>query len=237
MHVWRKVIMKIKNMVAAFAASALTLSALAVPAFAEKTILNANENGNYTVNVKELDMAKIVGIKAEITAAEGWNETGMGGGLAFNADSKGTGWTQFEWGITGEGTDAKNTAGVTIAGSDGKFTITYMGDTCYFADTDEWDGIAIAAWWGSDFTVDSLIPLDANGNEVGAKSASVEETTTAAETTTTTTTTAAGTTTTTTSKKDDKKTDSAKTGDAGVGVIVAALGLAGAAAFATRKKH
>jgi hypothetical protein len=73
-----------------------------------------------------LDVDNAAGIKATITMASGWENSGAGGGIIFNSDDKngGTGWEQFEWGITGEGTDAKNTDGVTISGSDGKFTIT-----------------------------------------------------------------------------------------------------------------
>jgi LPXTG-motif cell wall-anchored protein len=175
----------------------------------------------------------IVGIKAEITAADGWNESGLGGGIVFNADNKtGTGWTQFEWGINGDGTDAKNTAGVTIAGSNGKFTITYMGTDTYFKDTDEWDALAVAPWWGSDFTVTSLVGLDKDGNVIGGTTSQETDDTPA-----TTTTTQQAVISPNNNNNNNTKTTGAKTGDAGVGVAVAGLALAGIGIVVTRKKH
>ena len=216
--------MKLRNIFAGIAACAITASAMAVTAFAEKTITNANDNENFSTDCKELDVTAIYGVKANITAADGWNASGLGGGIGFNADkNKGTGWTQFEWGISGEGKDAKNTKGITIDGKDGKFTITLIADKAYFAATDEWDSVWVSAWWGSDFKVDSLVPLDKDGKEIGAKTEEKAAETTAA-------TTAAADT------KAESKTDGTKTGDAGVAMAVAGLALAGAAAYVVRKK-
>ncbi len=239
--------MKMRNVLASVAACAIAVSAMAIPAFAEKTITNANDDPNYAVDVQSLDMTKITGIKAEITAADGWNESGLGGCLAFNADNKkGSGWNQFEWGINGEGADAKNTAGVTIEGSDGKFTITYQGDQAYFAEGDDWDSIVVAAWWGSDFAVDSLVQLDKDGKVDGAAAADdktedskADEKTDAPETDSKAEESKADEKQEDT-KKDDTKTTgtqpSSKTGDAGVGAAVAGLALAGAAAVVARKR-
>lgn len=227
--------MKMKSILASVGACAIAVSAMAFSASAEKVITNANKEGNYEVECKELPVEQIVGIEAQITMVDGWEATGAGGGIVFNG--KNCSWKQFEWGISGEGVDCKNTAGVTISGSNGKFTITYMGTESPFVADEDWSNLDICAWWGSDFAVDSLIPLDKDGKEVKAGGTASNETTaantTAANTTTTTTaktTPAAGGTTTTAA-------GGTKTGDAGVGLAVAGVTLAGAAAFVARKKH
>ena len=237
--------MKIKSMIASLAACTIAVSAMAISASAEKTILNANADANYKVDVADKDVDNIAGIKAEITMADGWTETGAGGGLIFNSDKDngGTGWQQVELGITGEGADAKNTEGVTISGSDGKFTITYQTTKGNLSSKSSWNELLISNWWGSDFTVDSLIALDESGNEIGAKPADATtkapvETTKASEDTTKATTAKATTTkAAATTKAGTTTAASTKTGDAGVGVAVAGLSLAAVAAFVARKKH
>ncbi|MBQ8922773.1 MAG: NPXTG-anchored protein [Oscillospiraceae bacterium] len=219
--------MKVKSILASLGACAIALSAMAISASA--AITNENGDGNYKVDfADDANKLSAYGLKATITMADGWESSGAGGGIIANAD--GVGWKQYEWGITGEGTDAKNVSGVTISGADGKFTITMDNGAALFADTDTYTEGFVSAWWGADFTVDSLVLLDQNGNEFGAGSDNTDnnggDNTTAPANNTTApaannTTAAAG----------------AKTGDAGVSVAVGALALAGAAAVVTRKKH
>lgn len=245
--------MKIKSVLASIAACAIAVSAMAVPAFAEKTITNANSDGNYMTDCAGLDVDNAAGIKATITMASGWENSGAGGGIIFNSDDKngGTGWEQFEWGITGEGTDAKNTDGVTISGSDGKFTITYQGKKGHLASTSDWNQVLISNWWGSDFTVDSLVALDESGKELGAaggssqaddSSSKADDSSSQADDSSSKADDSSSKADDSSSKADDTKKDTQQTtgtntGDAGVGIAVAGLALAGAAAFAARRKH
>lgn len=230
--------MKIKSMIAAFAASAIALSAMAVTASAAVFSKTGNGQEYYGIDIKSLDVEKIDKIVVEITCDTNY----VKGTFGFNDKSTG------QWAAHGVTDDGGKMVFISDAGKgntvNDKWELSGLEGT--IAEQDE---IQVQFWWinphynadGSEgdkgtANIESVKLLDKDGNEVGAKVA--ETTTTAAETTTTTTTTGAGTTTTTTSgKKDDKKADSAKTGDAGVGVAVAALGLAGAAAFAARKKH
>lgn len=230
--------MKIKSMIAALAASAIAVSALAVTAFAEKKVTNGNDGDQMTYNVNQTDekWGQIKGIKFTITPADGWTSTGFGAGVAYQG--KGLSWTDWEINISGEGVadPAKNEIEFEKTG-DNTFAFTLDTDTEWFKDIvdaeETWGQVCIQNWWGAEIAVDNVEFI------YGEAPAAAETTTEAPADTTTAaaTTTKAAAAVTTTKAADTKKTDSAKTGDAGVGVAVAALGLAAAAAFTARKKH
>lgn len=210
--------MKIKSMIAALAASAIAVSALAVSASAEvlKKVGNEKNAEIYMVPVDGLDLSKLDKIVAEVSC----DSTNTNGCIGYNdADGK---WVQHEFKSEIEsGVIEQNWEKDGLAG-----TVK--------------DGLQVQLWW--------VEPLkDADGKETGNGTAQVnsvklldkdgnELTKTETQATTTTTEKSGAAVTTTTTAKETKKTDSAKTGDAGVGVAVAALGLASAAAFVARKK-
>lgn len=251
--------MKLKKILTGVSACAIAVSAMALSASAAITNADDDKKEAKKLDCMALDVASIVGIKAEITVDGDITATGgFGGAMVFDADNKaGTGWTQFEWGIdgTGKATDKTDKA-VKIEGSDKKYTITYMGTTPYLAEGNTWNNAVITGWWGADFTVNSLTVLDKDGNEVkagGAKTTAAS--TTAAETTGTTaassdaaastsgeasTSASAATTKAATTKAaatTAKKADATKAGDAGVGLAIAGLAGGAAAMFIARKKH
>lgn len=233
--------MKIKSMIAALAASALTLSALAVTASA--AITNANSGDKYMLSVvsesgnnlpEGCKLSDVYGLEAKLSKTAGEGENCIGA-LCWQSDNNE--WKQEEFSQPG---GKKNI----IIGDDG--VVKYVADAPLFPEGETWGKVFVAEWdWDAtaeggddhqiDFDVEYFKLLDKDGNELVAKAA--EETTTEAPATTTTvtTTTADGKTTTTTAAA--KKADSTKTGDAGVGVVIAALGLAGAAAYTARKRH
>ena len=222
--------MKIKSMFAALAAGAIAVSALAVSAFAgEIAIANGTEaDGKYAYAVLDhlpagRTVTDVYGAEVKISGVD--TTKGAGGGIIFQSDS--AGWNQKEWG--NEGSDKPYTYNYT------DFTFKRVDEASPFAASDTWASIVISEWdgWGDPITVESVKLLDKDGNELTA----AEETTAAEATTTAAETTKAAAAVTTTTSKDTKKSDSTKTGDAGVGIAVAALGLAGAAAFVSRKKH
>lgn len=253
--------MKLKNILVSVSACAIALSAMAMSASA--AIKNASpdsENGNdYVVDVKSLDTDNIFGIEAKITF-DGKVSADTKGGLAFNADkNKGTGWNQFIWELDASGevkADGTDKVVKVEKNSDNKYTLTVITDTAYFAGSADWEyaNIYIGSWGGTDFTVDSLIPLGKDGKEITAAAAettaaveTVGATTTSAEakedaegTTSASGTTAAATTSaakTTAAATTAKKADATKAGDNGVGLAVAGLTLGAAAMFLARKKH
>lgn len=234
LDVWRKSNMKIKSMFAALAAGTIAVSALAVSAFAgELAIANATEaDGKYAYHVGEhlpagRTFADVYGAEIKISGVD--TAKGAGGGIIFQSDS--VNWNQKEWGDEGSDKDYK------FNYTD--FTFKRLESESPFSASDTWANIVISEWdgWGDPITVESVKLLDKDGNELTAAeetTAAPAETTAAAATTTTAAKAAAATTT---AKDSGKKADSTKTGDAGVGIAVAALGLAGAAAFVARKKH
>ncbi len=227
--------MKIKSMFAALAAGAIAVSALAVTASAN--ITNATESdGKYCLNVQLPDGCKFNDIYGYLITLDGTAGEGETNVCGVSRQSTSVKWT----------TDEFCTAGgdkpYTIADDN---TVKMLFSDPLFAESDEYAQVFVEQWhWDGDkqidFSVTSIKLLDKDGNELTAKAA---ETTTAApaDTTTaaaaTTTSAKAGAAVTTTKADSTKKADSAKTGDAGVGVAVAALGLAAAAAFTARKKH
>lgn len=221
--------MKVKSMIAALAASAIALGAMAIPASAEALATKVgNDEGAvaYELPLDGYDLSKVDKIVAEVTF-----DTGSGNGCigytatgdkwtAVNCEAGGT--QNESWTGTWEATDLEGT----VEG-----------------------GIQVQLWWVNPFydedgqagdagtaTVNSLTLYDADGNEL--EPSDDDTTTTAADDDDTT-----GTTTSTTKKASGSASGSsgsasaAKTGDAGVGVAVAALSLAGVAAYVSRKKN
>ena len=236
--------MKIKSMIAAVAASAIALSAMAVSASAAITNPNDKEQITYALNETDEKWATIQGVKVTITAADGWTSSGFGGGVVFQGLNHDWNSGSKEFNVSGEGVPdpEKDKLNSTKTG-DNTFVMTYDNGSAIFADIKgeekAWAQLCIQSWWGADITIDNIEYIyDANA---AADDQPAETTTAAADDTAATTTAKADDKkTTTTAKADDKKnssTTATKTGDAGVGVVVAGLTLAGAAAFIARKKH
>ena len=229
--------MKIKSMIAALAASAIAVTTMAVSASAALFSKTGNGQEKYNVDIKDIDASKIDKIVAEVTCDTEY----LKGTFGFNDTSNSDQWASHGATEDSDGNhffESKVNAGEALtatwelSGIEGKVAAQ--------------DVIEIQFWWinphynadGSEgdkgtATIESVKLLDKDGNELTAKAA--ETTTEAPATTTAADTTKAGTTTT--AAKSATKTDSTKTGDAGVGIVVAAMGLAAAAAFASRKKH
>lgn len=229
--------MKIKSMIAALAASAIAVSTMAVSASAALFSKTGNGQEKYNVDIKDIDASKIDKIVAEVTCDTEY----LKGTFGFNDTSNNDKWASHGETEDSDGNhffESKVNAGEALtatwelSGIEGKVAAQ--------------DVIEIQFWWinphynadGSEgdkgtATIESVKLLDKDGNELTAKAA--ETTTEAPATTTAADTTKAGTTTT--AAKSATKTDSTKTGDAGVGIVVAAMGLAAAVAFASRKKH
>lgn len=211
--------MKIKNFAASLAACAVAASALAVTSFAEVTNGNQTSEGKkfYQVDIdlSKYDVASIYGVSFTLGTFDLSN--GVGGGVGFNSTS--TSWSSTDW--------ANADAGKTISFDEATSTVTILKTAPVFAASDEWAQAWIQEWWGPDFSVDKVTLLGSDG-----KSLDVEATTT--------TTTAAGATTTTKAAGTTTKAaaaGSSNTGDAGAGLIIAGLTLAGAAAVITKKKN
>ena len=213
--------MKIKSMIAALAAGAIAMSAMALSASAEvlKKVGNTKDAEVYQIPVDGLDLSKLDKIVAEVSCTT----NKLNGCFGYNNTSGE--WVQVEFesvidsGAISEKWEKDGLAGTVKDGL--QIQLHWVQPTYDETGKENGDGTG---------QVDSIKLLDKDGNEL-TKS---EETTTAAVTTTEKSGAAV---TTTTTAKSTAKTDSTKTGDAGVGVVVAALGLASAAAFAARKKH
>lgn len=220
--------MKIKSMIAALAAGAIAVSAMAVTVSAN--ITNATEtDGKYCLNVALPEGCKFNDIYGYLITLDGTVGEGQTNVCGVSRQSTSVKWT------TDEFCQAGGDKPYTIADDN---TVKMLYSDPLFAESDEYAQVFVEQWhWTDDkqidFSVSSIKLLDKDGNELTAKAA--ETTTEAPATTTAADTTKAGTTTT--AAKSATKTDSTKTGDAGVGIVVAAMGLAAAAAFASRKKH
>ena len=211
--------MKLKNFLASVSACAIAVSAMAITASAAVT--NANSDGAYMVDLATTDVTwngGISGAVVTVTPAAGWNESGFGTGVTFQGDAVAWQTGSKEFGVTGEGTDAKNTAGVTIGTSGDAITVTYDFGGAIFADTAEWGQLVVQSWWGADFTVDNVQYIGLDGKVIG--DAPVQTDTPANTDTPAATTTASG----------------SNTGDAGIALAVAGLAVAGAAAPAGRRR-
>ena len=211
--------MKIKSMIAALAASAITIGALAVPTFA--------------ADGDPVWYGGKVGVNSKTT---GWKESGQE--WAVNDDKIGS--TKFEPTKTDDGKYTirfENPFGDGVAADD-----TYVQAWIQNWGPDDFKLVSVY-FEGIDYNypMDKMDAADSNHTAylVGGTEADPtigEKTVEDANKVTAIVWTfempqAAG------KAADTKKTDSAKTGDAGVGVAVAALGLAAAAAFTARKKH
>lgn len=241
--------MKIKSMIAALAASALAIGAMAVPTFAEEGD-PVWYGGAFGVNSTSTNWT---------TTEWGVNEDPIGNGKVAATLVEGT---TYEVRLDNPFSDAEEYAQVvfqTYGPDDCSLKSVYLegpnveydlgtleeGDqnfTCYLLGSNQAGTIQgifetpedVAAITAIVWTFDCPQADDHLGQNP-------EETTTAAEGTTTT---AAGTTTTaagnaggaTTTKPAATTAAATKTGDTGVGVVVAALTLAGAAAYVARKK-
>ena len=241
--------MKIKSMIAALAASAITIGALAVPTFAAdgdpvwyggKVGVNSKTTGwkesgkEWAVNDDKIGSTKFEPTKTDDGKYTIRFENPFGDGVAED-DTYVQAWIQ-NW-----GPDDFKLVSVYFEGIDYNYPMDKMdaadsNHTAYLVGGTE-----------ADPTIGEKTVEDANKVtaivwtfEMPQAAGKAAETTTAAPADTTAaaaTTTKAAAAVTTTKAADTKKTDSAKTGDAGVGVAVAALGLAAAAAFTARKKH
>ncbi len=153
--------MKMKKILAAAAASVVAVSAMAVVASA--AITNPNDGTTKYIFDAAADLGDKVGdcygVTVSITAAAADLPEGIGGGICANNDP--FTWTEF-------GNDGSGKAIIT----DGK-TITLKGDSALFqSDAPQ---IIIEGWWGSDFSVDGIVYLDKDGNDL--KSAAPAEST------------------------------------------------------------
>lgn len=194
--------MSIKRILAAAAASVVAVSAMAVVASA--AITNPNDGTKYVYDAAA-DLGDKVGdcygVTVSITPAAADLPDGIGGGICANNDP--FTWTEF-------GNDG---AGKAIT-TDGK-TITLKGDSALFqSDAPQ---IIIEGWWGSDFTVDGIVYLDKDGNDLknAAPAESKPEESKPEE-----------------SKTEDSKTESKPNVDTGVEGVAAVVGVAAVAAGA-----
>ncbi len=163
--------MSIKRILAAAAASVVTVSAMSAVAFAG--ITNASDaNGNYMVDLIEegYTVTDVYGLT--VTISGDYADTGVGGGIGFNSAS--TGWAQHEWGNADAGKE------ITLT-EDNK--VTLLLDAPAFADSDANDPtnpyaqVWIAQWWGNDATVEKVEVLGAGGVVLTANNAAPDDTT------------------------------------------------------------
>lgn len=240
--------MKIKSVLASLSACAIAVAAMAIPASAAITNPNDSAQMTYNINETDSDWKNISGAKVTLTMADGWEESGAGGGVVFQGE--GVAWADGakEFGFSGEGEDVKNVDGVTIAANGKTITVTYDWGSAIFANATEegWGQFIIQSWWGGDFSVDNVEFVHVGGNT--EESRKTEESKTEESKTEESKTEESKTEEsrkTEESKSDNgnaggsknTQTTGTNTGDAGVGIAVAGLALAGAAAFAARRKH
>lgn len=196
------------------------------------------ENGTYTITVD---------------SSEGGDQGNASWAMALRT----TDFVAFDYGDEGdEFEDCIQKAGITFTVDSVKISGVEKlnGTPSQLVKDDDGNNMRVNIYnkWGNDYAIvddtqtfdgDVEVTFTISGLKFGAQGggeADPTETTTTSgtnssgETTTTTTTAAKGGTTTTTAKKTGE--GSAKTGDAGVAVAVATLGLAAATAFVARKK-
>lgn len=224
--------MKMTKVFAGLAAVAVSASALAVTSFA--AITNANSDGAYVVDpaAEGYNLADITGVIVTVTCADGWTETGIGGGVVIQGD--GLEWADGskEFGVSGDGEDVKNVEGMTVAANGSTITLTYDFGGAALPATATWGQVVVQSWWGADFTVDSC--------EIVTTGSAPAETTAATTTAAETTTTAADTTTaaegeTTTAATTTAAATNNNTGVEGVAGVVALLAIAGTAVVVSKK--
>lgn len=155
--------MKLRKILAAVAAAAVAVSTMAVSAFAIKDYPDG-----YTLDLiaEGYDVTAVAGFTFKIS---GDIDSGVGGGVGFNSAT--TGWDSTEW-----GNDDANKA---IKASNGEVTI--KRDAPVFKESDVTDPtnpyaqIWMQQWWGTDITIDSVIVLDKDGNELTPAVAPAED--------------------------------------------------------------
>lgn len=227
--------MRMRTVFTWLVAGTVAVSAMSLSASAAITNSN-NPDGHYQYDItlpEGRTFADIYGVEATFEGRPSEGETNIGA-FAFQSNSVQWNDKQIEFSIT-EGEKP-----LTIS-ADNK--VKYVSDTPLFAASDQYAQVFVAQWsWTDDHQIDfSVTNVTILGQDGNPLTAAGEETTTTASTTTTaagTTTTTAGTTATAarTATGSTASTTAAKTGDAGVGIAVAALAAALAAAFAARKK-
>lgn len=163
--------MKLKKILAAVAAAAVAVSTMAISAFAIKDYPDG-----YVLDLiaEGYDVTAVAGFTFKIS---GDIDSGTGGGVGFNSAT--TGWDSTEWGNAD--------AGKTLNGSEGELTV--KRDAPVFKESDVTDPtnpyaqIWMQQWWGTDVTIDAVIVLDKDGNELakGAVDYTTAETEAAAE--------------------------------------------------------
>ena len=221
--------MKVKSILASLGACAIAFSAMAISASAKVTNPAAGDD-KYCLDVvlpEGKTFADIYGIEMSYTGTPAEGQTNVG---AICWQSTSVKWTQKEFSLT-EGEKE-------LVVKDNK--VTHKADAPLFAAADEYAQVFVAQWsWTDDnqmdFTVDSVKLLDKDGNELGGAAPTQNDQTDAPANDTTTATQQAAN-----NNNNNNNTTAAagaKTGDAGVGIAVGALALAGVAAVATRKKH
>ena len=159
--------MKMTKLFAGIAACAVSVSALAVTSFAAITNPNDGTQMTYNFDASVTDPAWNGGISGAVvtmTLADGWTETGAGGSITFQGD--GVEWSDGskEFGVSGEGADAKNIEGMTVSVEGNVLTATYDFGGAIFTESATWAQCIIQHYWGADLTVDNVQYVDLNGN-------------------------------------------------------------------------
>ncbi len=218
--------MSIKRILAAAAASVVTVSAMSAVAFAG--ITNASDaNGNYMVDLIEegYTVTDVYGLT--VTISGDYADTGVGGGIGFNSAS---GWAQHEWGNADAGKE------ITLT-EDNK--VTLLLDAPAFADSDANDPtnpyaqVWIAQWWGNDATVEKVEVLGAGGVVLTANNAAPDDTTPSESTPDDTTPSES---TPDENKPEDTNKPNVDTGVEGVAAVIGVAAVAAGAMIVAKKR-
>ena len=232
--------MKVKSILASLGACAIAVSAMAVTASADVNYdLSKLEAGddNYTCYIfgdkqdgsitgmltDAADLEKITAIKWTIecetaAAPENWY------GGAFGINTKSGSWDAPQWAINEENPDKTNPTKINDTTYELTREVSFSSSEEYVQAVFQIYGDNAAKTHLKSVTLVGLDSVSGGGDKTDDKKDD-------ATTTSTTTTTAAN------KGGGNAATSGAKTGDAGVGVAVGLLGLAGAAAVVSRKKH
>ncbi len=219
--------MSIKRILAAAAASVVTVSAMSAVAFAG--ITNASDaNGNYMVDLIEegYTVTDVYGLT--VTISGDYADTGVGGGIGFNSAS--TGWAQHVWGNADAGKE------ITLT-EDNK--VTLLLDAPAFADSDANDPtnpyaqVWIAQWWGNDATVEKVEVLGAGGVVLTANNAAPDDTTPSESTPDDTTPSES---TPDENKPEDTNKPNVDTGVEGVAAVIGVAAVAAGAMIVAKKR-
>ncbi len=168
-----------KKAFAALTATAIAASSFAVTSFAAVTNANGegDAEGSYFVDLNTVSDISLDGIRGAVvtmTLADGWTNTGVGGGIIFMGD--GLAWADGskEINVSGGGTANESDAvGSTVSGN--TLTCTYDFGSALFVEGATWGQLQVQSWWGADFTVDDIKYLDLEGNVIGAEEETPED--------------------------------------------------------------